>query len=33
MKTLYSYDIKDNNEYRKSQKTEKQIRRAYGMGK
>ncbi len=31
LKTLYSYDIKDNNFFKKTQKIEKKIRKAYGM--
>ena len=31
LRTLYSYDIKENADYRKSQKIEKRIRRFYGM--
>lgn len=31
LKTLYSYDIKDNNFFKKTQKIEAKIRKAYGM--
>ena len=31
MKTLYSYDIKDNNNFKKTQKIENKIRKQYGM--
>jgi len=31
LKTLYSYDIKDNNIFKKTQKIEAKIRKAYGM--
>lgn len=31
LRTLYSYDIKENPDYRKSQKIEKRIRKYYGM--
>ena len=31
IRSMYSYDIKDNVEYKKSQKIEKRIRKLYGM--
>ena len=31
LKTLYSYDIKDNTNFKKTQKIEKKIREQYGM--